>query len=351
MITAEQQIEFLTRFQRLLNEGSFVSTYKYALLMALTDLSVEMGKENDESVEIKTSQIAEKFIEYYWQQSAPYFSSDSAVLRQNTGRQAGIVNVLHQARQKFDGNLITVKKSDKAWKLLASKVRRFVEVMPLWKLQTVGGERMDFLYENIGKGNLIRLKPGVSYCLRKHYPLIADLVKGAWSRYVRRFNADLLGTGQDINEFLFGCERSYLLAVAPVLREFQHGECFYCQRGLKDESAHIDHFIPWSRYPVDLGSNLVLAHATCNERKSDRMPAVCHLDRWVDFVQENNAKLGEEFGRCGLPNNVQVGVRIADWAYTQTFQSNGLTWLRGNELQKLPQNWRDSLAALNCAFS
>src|SRR5271166_4876372 len=98
MASADEQIQFLTRFQRLLNEGSFVSTYKYALLMSLADLSVELGGENDQALEIETNQIAEKFVEYYWRQSAPYFGSERAVLRQNTGKQAGIVNLLHQTR-------------------------------------------------------------------------------------------------------------------------------------------------------------------------------------------------------------------------------------------------------------
>ena len=346
MASPDEQIQFLTRFQRLLNEGSFVSTYKYALLMALADLSVELGGESDEDLEIETRQIAEKFVEYYWRQSAPYFGFESAVLRQNTGKQAGIVNLLHQTRQKFNGNLIAAKMHFQTWKPLIGKIRRFIQTMPLWKLQTVGGEQMDFLYENRHQGRSIQLRPGISYCLRNHYPLVADLVKGAWARYVRRFNADFLGPGQDINDFLFGSERSILLGMAPVLKELQHGECFYCRQALKADSSHVDHFIPWSRYPVDLGPNLVLAHASCNEQKSDRIAAVSHLERWVRFVQENQFSLSDVFVSCGLPNDVHVCAQIADWAYSQTFQTNGLTWLCRNELEKLPTSWNISLAPL-----
>jgi hypothetical protein len=35
------QLEFLTKLQRILNEGLFVASYKYALLLALAELSVE----------------------------------------------------------------------------------------------------------------------------------------------------------------------------------------------------------------------------------------------------------------------------------------------------------------------
>ncbi len=38
--------------------------------------------------------------------------------------------------------------------------------MPLWKFQTVGRERLDFLYANTGAGNTIILRPGVAFCFR-----------------------------------------------------------------------------------------------------------------------------------------------------------------------------------------
>ena len=57
--------------------------------------------------------------------------------------------------------------------------------MLLWKLQTIGPERLDFLYENAQIGTTIELRPGVAYCLRKFYPMVSDLVRGAWVRFVR----------------------------------------------------------------------------------------------------------------------------------------------------------------------
>ena len=45
-----QQLEFLPNLQRLLSEGQFVATYKYALLMALADIAVESGGKRDEAL-------------------------------------------------------------------------------------------------------------------------------------------------------------------------------------------------------------------------------------------------------------------------------------------------------------
>ena len=46
--TAEQQLQFLQHLQRLFDEGDFVATYKYALLMSLAELAVESGVDEGE---------------------------------------------------------------------------------------------------------------------------------------------------------------------------------------------------------------------------------------------------------------------------------------------------------------
>ena len=52
--TAEEQLRFLTNLQRLLAEGQFVATYKYALLLALADIAVESGDYSGDSLKIHT---------------------------------------------------------------------------------------------------------------------------------------------------------------------------------------------------------------------------------------------------------------------------------------------------------
>ncbi len=64
------ELEFLRKAQRLLTEGDFVATYKFALLNALADLCLEREPAADGSLRVPV--IAEKFIEYYWPQARPY---------------------------------------------------------------------------------------------------------------------------------------------------------------------------------------------------------------------------------------------------------------------------------------
>ena len=62
--TAEEQLKFLMNVQRLLAEGQFTATYKYALLLALADIAVEVGDYTGGSLNVPTKLIAEKYIQY-----------------------------------------------------------------------------------------------------------------------------------------------------------------------------------------------------------------------------------------------------------------------------------------------
>ena len=51
-------MEFLTKLQRILNEGLFVASYKYALLLALAELSVEKEAAADGTLRIELDKLA-----------------------------------------------------------------------------------------------------------------------------------------------------------------------------------------------------------------------------------------------------------------------------------------------------
>lgn len=178
-------------------------------------------------------------------------------------------------------SIARIRRSSREWKSLVTRVDSVVRGMPLWKLQRVGDQVLDFLYAHDEGAKDITLRPGVAYCLRAFYNLITDMVRGAWARHIRRINGPTLGDAADLHGFLFGSERSDLGVFKPILMDLQHGECFYCSRRLRD-AVEVDHFIPWSRYPVDLGHNFVLAHKSCNNHKSDHIAAEIHLENWVE---------------------------------------------------------------------
>lgn len=103
----EAQIRFLINLQRLLDEGLFVASYKFCLLLALADLCVEDGDDSGAALKITTEAIASKFIQYYWGQAVPYpCATEPRILRQNTGPQAAILKIVLGARKQY-GDSIT----------------------------------------------------------------------------------------------------------------------------------------------------------------------------------------------------------------------------------------------------
>src|SRR4051794_35102167 len=166
-----------------------------------------------------------------------------------------IVSQVVRSHRECGGSLFRFRQAASArWAALVAEVDQVVRTMPLWKLQTVGDERLEFLYENLDRGGRITLRPGVAYCLRAFYELVRDLIEGAWVRFVQKVNANRLGNATDLGTFLFGEERAGLEAYRPILLDVQKGACLYCRKPLSGKTQ-VDHFVPWSRYPADLGHN------------------------------------------------------------------------------------------------
>lgn len=333
---AAEQVRFLRTIQRLLEETRTTSTYKFALLLALADLSVERGADSGAALPLKTRWVAAKFAAYYWQQTLPFETASGLhVLRQNTDREPRVLKYLAQARKQ--GASLTDVLGDAR---LLKRIQRAVCEMPLPRLQRIGKTSFEFLYGEPEDSEHVELRPGAAFCFRRFHGLIRDLVQGAWVRFVRELNAECLGARVDLAEFLFGSRRSDLAAARRALEEVEGSRCFYCRREIPPVRLHLDHFVPRSRYPVDLGHNLVLSDRACNSLKADRLPAIPHLRRWVDRNTGLAPRLEQSFARHGVSRDLDITLRVACWAYTETEASEGLTWERAQVMVPLESGWR-----------
>ena len=108
----EDQVRFIANIERILSEGSFVATYKYALLVALVELAIERGDDSNRELTLPICDIADRFAELYWRQAAPYeavgASGVGLVLHQNKGKQAGAITRLAKLRDELRGSRSTV---------------------------------------------------------------------------------------------------------------------------------------------------------------------------------------------------------------------------------------------------
>jgi hypothetical protein len=329
-------LEFLNKFQRVLNEGLFTASYKYALILALAELSVERAPAADGSLAVPLRVLSERFIALYWRQSAPF--ANGALLAQNTGRPATVVTRLFEFRA--DAPTLAAARKHPGWSKLVSDVARVLRGMPLWKLQRVGNERLDFLYEHkkLVDGAVILL-PGVAAAFQRQFTIVQALVQMAWLTFVQRLNGPLLGSSGDLAEFLFGAERAGLRAIVDGLTDLQKGACFYCTRPMRGTVA-VDHFIPWSRYPRDLAHNFVLVHASCNQSKRDMLAAPAHLERWVARTDAHGDELREIFEAARFVFDADASMSIAEWSYQNAEHARALVWVRGTETCRLSSDWR-----------
>ena len=347
----EDQVRFIANIERILSEGSFVATYKYALLVALVELAIERGDDSNRELPLPIRDIADKFAELYWRQAAPYEADGASgvglVLHQNKGKQAGAITRLARLRDELKGSRSTLAEARRTadWKRLVGQMQTLLKNMPLWRLQRVGHEDIRFLYEPGPGANHITLLPGVACHLRERALLIRQLAQTEWLRFVLSLerNRPALGGAVGLSEFLFGSSRAALsVKVNGPLRELQHGRCFYCERNLSSAAA-VDHFIPWSRYPRDLAHNLVLADGACNSRKSDLLGGEIYLERWAEFVSAHDSDLRQIGTEAGLPADRATSVAVAEWSYGHAERVQAEVWLGGTDYGHLSAGWRKLL--------
>ena len=127
------QIRFIANVERILAEGSFVATYKYALLVALVELAIERGDDSNRELPLPILDIADKFAELYWRQTAPYeasgVSGPGLVLHQNQGKQASAISRLVKLRNEMQGSRATLAhaRHSNEWRRLIRRMQSLVQ--------------------------------------------------------------------------------------------------------------------------------------------------------------------------------------------------------------------------------
>ncbi len=338
---------FAEKVLNLLDKGSFTATYKYAVLLALLDLFLEhTGRDGRAPVRLHTRQLAEKVVAIYWPQTLPFEGRD--VIRQNSSGQAEIVSEITSFRKRHASDASSplvraTRAAPERYDALVRKVEFKLIEMPLPRLQVLGRSEDPFIYRiawdrerTITPGDLptldrtIHLKPGAGDHLVRLSGLLRPLIHRQWIRMLTsiRSNAGLVADS-GIETFLFGADRISLDPVRPGLRKLQGGRCFFCESRL-GQTADVDHFIPWSRYPNNGIENLVIAHPECNSQKRDFLAATPHVARWAARRRDHDDDLRtiaeqaawESAGE--LPLNVARGIYLA-------LRGDARLWLRDRE--------------------
>ena len=153
-----QQLAFLGNIQRLLEEGQFAATYKYALLVALTDIAVERGRDDGVgAARSRSDWIAQEFVEYFWNHTRPYRSAE-LFQNKNNARNIALIGMLRRAQ--LGAETLAIARQGAGWQPLVRAVAKQISRMPLFKLQTLRSSgKLIFLYEEKLSDDAIDLLP------------------------------------------------------------------------------------------------------------------------------------------------------------------------------------------------
>lgn len=326
--SAEIQIDFLKKIQSLFEDSYFQATYKYALLIALTDLAIELGDESGDELFLDKKIIAKRFAELYWPQVQPFPSGlsgcESGVLfHSDKDEHVKIIKDLLNLYQNAKTNDYQLAQKNVIWDDVLTSISSTIWKFPVLHLQD---DTNQFLYQFPTLKNGLVLKPGVAYCLRKFSEYIIQYAKSGWIEHIKKTkrNHKILGVDNDLESFLFGSTRKQLTSTREFLISHQSGKCFYCGKSASKESD-IDHFVPWKKYPRNIAQNLVLACPNCNRSKSDMLAAKVHLHKWLDVVLFDEAR-SSEIGKLGFVADRDCAYKVGIWAYQNGVDSNSLAW-------------------------
>ncbi len=324
--TPREVLDFLGRVQGLLEAGRFSSTYKFAMLIALANLSVKLGRDDGRPLLIPMDELAGEIRQIYEPMARPYrFESlkEMDLIRQTTNpnKPLAVLTILKR---------IIPESSTRHQRIVIVRgIRRTLAKDVLYRLQAVGNDGAkpadQFMYSHPASAaecarlESITLKPGVAACMRQLRGVIVSMVQARWTRWIREHD-ERLGAEIQLEPFLFGSARIPLTQLAPRLWKLQQGRCFYSGTRLSSPAdAHVDHFIPWSWYPCNSPFNLVLASKRANSAKGDRLPCQEVRHRWNDRNDEHcRGALTAPFAEQGLgadPGDHGMILSIADWAY------------------------------------
>ncbi|WP_417655255.1 S24 family peptidase [Pseudoalteromonas atlantica] len=336
MISAmQQQLDFIAYIQRMLVEGDFSATYKFALLHAIADVCVEqplLSEQSELVIELPT--LADKLITLYWHHAMPFSSEhtgESALLKQNTGAQSKVISVLFECQQNNIRNFRQLKHSP-FYKSTFNAAMATLKSGPLWRLQILAKQEECFLYPHTNSTQFITLNAGIASCFRRFYDLVVYLAKNAWLQKIQsiKHNQALIGPQSQLQEFLFGVDRNALTKAKPVLVELQSNTCFYCQKPMKND-VEVDHFIPFARYANDLGHNFVAAHRTCNNNKRDFLAAQQHRERWQNQNLVVNSQIISNELSAYFHCDAVKSLAVSNWAYQVAQANSAKLWIANKD--------------------
>ncbi len=271
------------------------TTYKFVLVKSLLENLYNV----DAKLELSYASLFNSFSKIYW----------NLVIHHNlnqinmTGKKAEVQKILLdiQANYQIPQTLVFDKLSHEVQIEVITKVKRKCKINVMGALY---GDTGCTMYDFDNAKEMIRFNPAFYSFMQRFQRVLNYLTNYQLALFLEKFNeqgdtTNLLVKVENVSK------RASLDQFYSLLASLYNGQCFYCGKSIKKkESAHVDHFIPWSFVQADQIWNLVIACKACNLSKNDKLATDLYLSSLIDrneelmletdFVQRSDMKVYSE---------------------------------------------------------
>jgi hypothetical protein len=249
------------------------TTYKFVMIKALLENLYNVN----EKLELNYNQIFSSFAKIYWNLVIHHNLNQINMM----GKKAEVQSILLKVQEKYliPNTLIFDRISTELQVDIIKKVKSKCKLNVMGALY---GDAGHTIYNFDNKKEYIQFNPSFYSFMQRFQRVITYLTNYQLVLFLEKFNDK-----EDTYNLLYKVEnvskRSSLDHFYYILASFYDGTCFYCGKAVKKkDTAHVDHFIPWSYVQTDQLWNLVISCSQCNLAKNDKLAKVEFLDNLID---------------------------------------------------------------------
>lgn len=260
--------------------------------------------------QISYTEIATKFLEYYWFQECKYkfkqdFNTDKMPVVIRLIRQYCGTEYIPETYEKYFENRNDLKEK----LILEIEKQCFRDVIPRFQpfsedpfyihFHQVSIDGLKYVAP-VAEKRFIILKSNALSFFKEEYVMLSKVLILEWAKFLEKTNF----TPRLISkiELMQDPKRNSLNRYKKILLEMEN-TCFYCGTTLENMQIHIDHFIPWSYIYEDEIWNLVQSCSRCNLVKSDSLAPGQYIQKIISRNEDHgllkwNRDIQEYYENC-----------------------------------------------------
>lgn len=253
------------------------TTYKFVLIKSLLENLYNF----DDQLKLTYDNLFASFSKIYW----------NLVIHHNlnqinmTGKKAEVQSILLNTKNHYNvpNTLVFDKLSDNIQIEIITKVKKRCK---LNVMGAVYGDTNGNIYDFDNTSEFIKINPSYISFMKRYQRVLNYMTNYHLALFLEKFNeqgdtTNLLMKVENVSK------RSSLNEFYYLLTSIYYDKCFYCGKEIKRrDSAHVDHFIPWSFVQSDQLWNLVISCNTCNLSKNDKLAVKTFLDSLISRNEE-----------------------------------------------------------------